>query len=191
MSWVCTYETAKVQAAKKATKKRDGNRCVGCGMTNRTHKRRYGRSLHVHRREPGSPYLVEKCVTLCYGCHHKEHVRIQKDRERLFWAINHLDLVPAEQLARVTGEDTNVRDEILAAIARGEDVQVIFQHFNEYFFNRLPAACVWPGCPWKACFKKGQVDTPIQRLRKHEEEAHKGKSTAARYLLAVKEVTHA
>ncbi len=48
---------------------RDGYRCVECGMTHEEHIKRHGRKLDVHRISPGSPYIVDGCVTLCRPCH--------------------------------------------------------------------------------------------------------------------------
>jgi hypothetical protein len=59
-----------VGAIKQAVRERDGMRCTLCGMTNEEHKARYGgKSLHVHRKEPGGPYTVDGCITLCHACH--------------------------------------------------------------------------------------------------------------------------
>lgn len=41
------------QKIKAAIRKRDGYRCVRCGMDQDEHKRRYKKGLHVHRVEPG------------------------------------------------------------------------------------------------------------------------------------------
>jgi hypothetical protein len=54
---------------KATVRDRDGHRCTQCGMTARRHRRRYGRTLHVHRLLPGGPYTLEGCVTLCVRCH--------------------------------------------------------------------------------------------------------------------------
>lgn len=58
---------------KAVVRKRDKYRCTKCGMTNRKHKKIHcGRSLQVHRKNPGSEYSLEGCVTLCVSCHNKE-----------------------------------------------------------------------------------------------------------------------
>lgn len=54
---------------KAAVRKRDKNRCARCLMTNRLHRNRYGKSLHVHRRDNLRGYSLANCETLCYGCH--------------------------------------------------------------------------------------------------------------------------
>jgi hypothetical protein len=54
---------------KAAARERDGYRCTTCGMTNQQHRDRYGRQLHVHRKEPGSLYSLRGCVTVCEDCH--------------------------------------------------------------------------------------------------------------------------
>ncbi len=48
---------------------RDGYRCVECGMTAQEHKKKYRRTLDVHRVTPGSPYTVDGCIALCKKCH--------------------------------------------------------------------------------------------------------------------------
>lgn len=58
---------------KTNVRKRDGYRCVRCGMTNRTHIRKHRRQLHVHRRIRGSRYNESGCETLCLGCHVEAH----------------------------------------------------------------------------------------------------------------------
>lgn len=58
---------------KNAVRARDGHKCVECGITNKKHLRIRGRSLHVHRQIPGSPYTVEGCITLCHWCHCRRH----------------------------------------------------------------------------------------------------------------------
>lgn len=62
----CATEVLMIKAA---VRKRDGQKCVDCGMTNDKHTEKYGRSLHVHRTAPGSEYTAEGCETLCYKCH--------------------------------------------------------------------------------------------------------------------------
>lgn len=54
---------------KTLVRHRDGYRCVECGMTARQHVRRHGRTLDVHRIDPGSAYTMRGCVTLCQRCH--------------------------------------------------------------------------------------------------------------------------
>ena len=54
---------------KAAVRKRDGNRCVECGMANDEHLQLFGSSLEVHRITPGSPYTLEGTATLCKRCH--------------------------------------------------------------------------------------------------------------------------
>jgi 5-methylcytosine-specific restriction endonuclease McrA len=59
---------------KAAVRKRDGHRCVRCGLTNEQSLARTGRQLDVHRTTPGSPYSVRTgvCETLCRTCHGPE-----------------------------------------------------------------------------------------------------------------------
>jgi hypothetical protein len=54
---------------KAAVRKRDGFRCVDCGIT----QDEYGITLEVHRLKPGSAYTADGCVTTCAGCHGKRH----------------------------------------------------------------------------------------------------------------------
>ncbi len=64
---------------KAIVRHRDGYRCTECGMTASQHKAKYGRNLDVHRVEPGSPYKVRGCVTLCRACHGpKPRSRVRK-----------------------------------------------------------------------------------------------------------------
>lgn len=58
-----------IQAVKRAVRQRDGQRCVECGMTDQQHRDKYGRSLDVHRKVPGSVYTIAGCETLCKRCH--------------------------------------------------------------------------------------------------------------------------
>lgn len=54
---------------KAAVRERDGYKCTECGMTNFEHILSSGKSLEVHRLNPGSKYAVEDCITLCKACH--------------------------------------------------------------------------------------------------------------------------
>lgn len=54
---------------KAKVRARDGYACRKCGMTDAEHQAQHGQALHVHRLWPGSPYIVEWCVTLCSECH--------------------------------------------------------------------------------------------------------------------------
>lgn len=65
--------TTKIKAAVRA---RDGYRCTKCNMTAEEHRKRYGRTLDVHRIIPGSVYTVDGCVTRCKLCHSKEDQRL-------------------------------------------------------------------------------------------------------------------
>jgi hypothetical protein len=56
------------QQIKAAVRARDG-RCTECGMSNEEHVSLCGKQLHVHRVQPGSPYSLEGCVSLCKNCH--------------------------------------------------------------------------------------------------------------------------
>ena len=59
---------SEVRRVKDAVRKRDGFRCVRCGITNERNKEVYGRQLDVRRRRPGSAYTVDGCETLCRAC---------------------------------------------------------------------------------------------------------------------------
>jgi hypothetical protein len=50
-------------------------RCTQCRMTNDEHLLLHGKSLEVHRIQPGSLYSVEGCVTLCKPCHGRQPKR--------------------------------------------------------------------------------------------------------------------
>jgi hypothetical protein len=52
-----------------AVRDRDGQRCTQCGMTADQHREEFGRTLDVHRIDPGQGYSLENCVTLCRPCH--------------------------------------------------------------------------------------------------------------------------
>jgi hypothetical protein len=58
------------QQIKAAVRARDGH-CTECGLSNQEHVSLCGKQLHVHRVQPGSPYSVEGCVSLCKNCHAK------------------------------------------------------------------------------------------------------------------------
>lgn len=61
-----------VPQVKTAVRARDGFACTKCGRSNVEHKATTGRQLEVHRVQPGTPYTVEQCVTLCHSCHTSE-----------------------------------------------------------------------------------------------------------------------
>lgn len=54
---------------KSAVRKRDGNRCQQCDITEEEHLAKYNIHLNVHRLIPGSAYRENLCVTLCHACH--------------------------------------------------------------------------------------------------------------------------
>lgn len=61
---------------KKAVRKRDGNECQHCGMTNEGHLDEHGISLHVHHIRPAREFdsdrernAMENLITLCISCH--------------------------------------------------------------------------------------------------------------------------
>lgn len=56
---------------KAAVRKRDGYRCVHCGMTLAEHRALYRRNLEVHRLVPRTPYQLDSCITVCKPCHAK------------------------------------------------------------------------------------------------------------------------
>ena len=60
---------------------RDKSRCTKCGVTNDEHVLKTGRSLEVHRIEPGKMYRVEICVLLCRKCHGPEPKRSHGTRD--------------------------------------------------------------------------------------------------------------
>jgi hypothetical protein len=58
-----------VLLVKEIIRLRDRLRCTHCGLDEQQHLQRYGRTLEVHRVEPGSAYALEGCVTVCQKCH--------------------------------------------------------------------------------------------------------------------------
>jgi DNA-binding XRE family transcriptional regulator len=66
---------ALVRETKERVRARDGERCVVCSLDAGTHKKRYGKTLEVHRIVPGSEYSMQPgvCVTLCVVCHDALH----------------------------------------------------------------------------------------------------------------------
>jgi cytochrome c553 len=64
---------------KRAVRLRDDMKCVKCGMDDRQHREEYGRTLDVHRKDPGSLYTLDGCITLCCGCHGAEPWRATGD----------------------------------------------------------------------------------------------------------------
>lgn len=54
---------------KRKVRKRDGYRCTDCGITEEAYRAVCGKSLEVHRIQPGTPYTVEGARTLCGRCH--------------------------------------------------------------------------------------------------------------------------
>jgi 5-methylcytosine-specific restriction endonuclease McrA len=87
--------TTEMMAIKESVRKRDGYKCVDCGMTQgevsriksaerwdrwRTHINPHAVQtysllfkLDVHRLVPGGPYALENCVTVCRKCHARRH----------------------------------------------------------------------------------------------------------------------
>lgn len=64
--------TPEILRIKANVRQRDGMRCTRCGITAEDHIDRTGRTLDVHRIEPGSVYSLEGCITLCRKCHGPE-----------------------------------------------------------------------------------------------------------------------
>ncbi len=58
---------------KNAVRNRDGRKCVDCGMTEKEHRKKTGRTLDVHRLVPDSVYAVDGCIALCMVCHKARH----------------------------------------------------------------------------------------------------------------------
>lgn len=65
---------------KAVVRERDGHRCTQCKMTAEEHRRRYHKTLDVHRLTPGSPYTVEGCITICRSCHGPQPRRVRGSR---------------------------------------------------------------------------------------------------------------
>lgn len=68
---------AKVSELKEMVRDRDGRRCTECGIPDDVHVMLVGKTLEVHRLNPGSKYTIAGCVTLCFECH-KSKVRSRK-----------------------------------------------------------------------------------------------------------------
>jgi len=60
-----------VATVKALVRHRDGYRCRLCGVTARDHVRLTGRTLDVHRLQPGSRYTVRDCISVCKNCHYQ------------------------------------------------------------------------------------------------------------------------
>jgi hypothetical protein len=61
---------------KDAVRERDKYRCRACCMSDKAHRKQYGRGLEVHRVLPGSAYSLEGCITLCASCHDEQPTRL-------------------------------------------------------------------------------------------------------------------
>lgn len=67
---------------KEAVRERDGYKCVDCGTTNEQHRKAHaGKSLTVHRLEPGSKYTFSRCVTVCFHCHGVRHRELGRSED--------------------------------------------------------------------------------------------------------------
>lgn len=104
------WQSASVKVEIKARiRRRDGYRCVACGLDRATHKKRYGTDLEVHRVVPRSNYSLEwgDCVTLCGLCHDALH-----GKGTWGW-ITREDFDDDEQLARRVrrSTDDDIREE--------------------------------------------------------------------------------
>jgi 5-methylcytosine-specific restriction endonuclease McrA len=69
-------------AIKTAVRLRDGMRCTQCGLSNADHQKATGKSLHVHRLQPGSAYTVQGCISLCASCHGQAPRRAPGEQDR-------------------------------------------------------------------------------------------------------------
>lgn len=58
-----------INSIKNVVRFRDGERCTMCGLSNDAHLAASGKQLEVHRIDPGQPYAIDSCVTLCRACH--------------------------------------------------------------------------------------------------------------------------
>lgn len=72
---------------KKEVRQRDAQRCVECGMPAAEHKRQFGGTLPVHRKNYKGdtslgPYEKETSETLCRPCHEAKHHLKAKVRKR-------------------------------------------------------------------------------------------------------------
>lgn len=74
-----------VTKLKEGVRRRDGESCRDCGMEQAEHERTFGCVLHIHRQLPGTPYVADGCISLCYICHGRRHGktnRIPQSRRR-------------------------------------------------------------------------------------------------------------
>jgi|SRR5277367_5352690 len=65
---------------KEATHTRDGHKCVHCGISREEHRLKFGSDIILHHIKewdeyPELRFVVDNCLTLCYTCHKKEHVK--------------------------------------------------------------------------------------------------------------------
>jgi DNA-binding CsgD family transcriptional regulator/transposase-like protein/5-methylcytosine-specific restriction endonuclease McrA len=71
-----SYGSGWNESKRKAVRKRDGNQCVRCSMSNQEHINKWGNKLHVHHIEkardiedPEERNSKQNLVTLCQDCH--------------------------------------------------------------------------------------------------------------------------
>jgi 5-methylcytosine-specific restriction endonuclease McrA len=75
------HTETEIAEIKDQVRQRDGMRCTQCGLTNDKHLEQVGKSLHVHRLQPGSYYSVEGCITVCGSCHGSQAQRKPGERD--------------------------------------------------------------------------------------------------------------
>lgn len=98
MTTVTRQGPTEVLRIKAAVRERDGYCCTECGLSNDEHFARHGKSLHVHRKKPGSRYSLRGCVSLCFACHGPKPRRPQGSMKKVGTVYVRIDPVVGNAL---------------------------------------------------------------------------------------------